>query len=224
MLRLDEVDQYLLGRSSSAAKSRPPSRSRWPAATRQPPSSTALISAISSLVFRAAHRCRPRPGAPTFAQRLRGRDAQHGRNRPDRCRLVRVIRPRLHHHPHRALTQLRGVLRGTCHVSDPSNEYSPPTSGRLRRVRVDQHPRPPRRRPWRRTDAGVVPISSASTHPARCSRPIERAATVSPVTSRGLSRRRSGTTTPTAAMTSSPLNTGTAIEHAPSVISSRVVA
>jgi hypothetical protein len=55
-------------------------------------------------------------------------------------------------------------------------------------------------------------------------RPIARAARVNAVTRRPLSRRKSGTTTPMAAMTSPRARTGTAMEQAPRVISSRVVA
>ena len=53
---------------------------------------------------------------------------------------------------------------------------------------------------------------------------MPRAATVSAVTSLGLSRLRVGTTSPRAATTSSPWRTGTATEHAPRLISSCVVA
>ena len=57
-------------------------------------------------------------------------------------------------------------------------------------------------------------------------RPIPCAATRRPVTNRDLSRLRFGTTTPTAATTTSsgPARIGTATEQAPSVISSTVVA
>ncbi len=68
--------------------------------------------------------------------------------------LVLVVRSGLDHHPYRALTQLRVVLRGTCHESDPSNESARQTlravqgallnhRGRVSRRAPGRHPQPP---------------------------------------------------------------------------------